>query len=34
MLKSCGIMFVYAVSATIGYKTGMYLWTKIEPKLK
>ena len=34
MMKSCGIIFAYAVSATVGYKTGLYLWTKIQPRLK
>lgn len=34
MFKSCGIVFLYALTATVGYKTGLYAWTKIEPKLK
>lgn len=34
MLRSCGIVFAYAVMTTMGYKTGLHLWTKIEPKLK
>ena len=34
MLKSFGIMFTHAVAVTIGYKTGLYVWSKIQPKLK
>lgn len=34
MLKSCGIVFAYAMSATLGYKAGLHLWTKFQPKIK
>lgn len=34
MLKNCGYVFAYAVAATVGYKTGLHVWTKIQPRLK
>lgn len=30
---SCVTVFIYATVATIGYKTGLLLWEKIEEKL-
>ena len=30
---SCVTVFLYATVGTIGYKTGMYLWNKIEFKI-
>lgn len=30
---SCVTVFLYATVATIGYKTGLYAWNKIETKL-
>lgn len=30
---SCVTMFLYAAIATVGYKTGLYAWGKIENKL-
>ena len=28
MFKNCGIIFLYAMSATVGYKAGLNLWDK------
>ena len=30
---SCVTVFLYAAIGTIGYKTGVYAWEKIENKL-
>lgn len=30
---SCVTMFLYGVVATLGYKTGLAVWDKIETKL-
>ena len=30
---SCITVFLYAVAGTIGYKTGLHAWNKIETKL-
>lgn len=30
---SCVTVFLYAVAGTIGYKTGLVAWNKIESKL-
>ena len=29
---SCVTVFLYATVATMGYKTGLYTWNKIEEK--
>lgn len=31
---SCITIFIYATVGTIGYKTGMHVWSKIENKLQ
>ena len=31
---SCVTIFVYATVGTLGYKTGLYAWNKIQTKLK
>lgn len=31
---SCVTVFIYAVVGTIGYKTGLKAWDKIEAKIK
>lgn len=31
---SCVTIFMYAAVGTIGYKTGLHLWEKIENKIQ
>lgn len=31
---SCITMFLYGALATLGYKTGLFLWDKIENRTK
>lgn len=31
---SCVSVFLYATVGVLGYKTGMYLWDKVQVKLK
>lgn len=31
---SCITIFLYGVTGTLGYKTGLYAWDKIQTKIK
>lgn len=31
---SCATVFLYAVVGTLGYKTGLHAWTKVQTKFK